>query len=137
MADPTWELQNAERIVIGNLKYLEDRATAFVLEPAANGRIYLTQFFFDPGLDWYRTVVPESFNVDAHAQGATFIHEISHQLFNTLDIVYLDAALPFLDLISTATYLGRAQYDKQKPATQRAFIDHTKIKTVHAVGQYG
>ncbi|QGA50085.1 dermonecrotic toxin domain-containing protein [Pseudomonas brassicacearum] len=114
LADPTWELQNAERIVIGNLKYLEDRATAFVLEPAANGRIYLTQFFFDPGLDWYRTVVPETFNVDAHAQGATFIHEISHQLFNTLDIVYLDAALPFLDLISTATYLGRAQYDKQK-----------------------
>ncbi len=114
LADPSWELQNAERIVIGHLKYLEDRATAFVLEPAANGRIYLTQFFFDPGLDWYKSVVPEFFNVDAHAQGATFIHEVSHQLFNTLDIVYLDAALPFLDLISTATFLGRTQYEKQK-----------------------
>ncbi|WLI43577.1 hypothetical protein PSH84_18535 [Pseudomonas beijingensis] len=114
LADPSWELQNADRIVIGNLKYLEDRATAFVLEPAAVGRIYLTQFFFDMGLDWYKSVVPDTFNVDAHAQGATFIHEISHQLFNTFDIAYLDSVLPFLDLISTATYLGQIQYDKQK-----------------------
>nr|BFE96896.1 hypothetical protein GCM10020185_74320 [Pseudomonas brassicacearum subsp. brassicacearum] len=94
--------------------------------------------FFDMGLDWYKAVVPEFFNVDAHAQGATFIHEISHQLFNTFDIIYLDAALPFLDLISTVTYAGKLQYDKQKgPATQRAFIDHAKVKTVHAMGQHG
>ncbi|SFB57382.1 hypothetical protein SAMN03159488_05389 [Pseudomonas sp. NFIX10] len=45
---------------------------------------------------------------------ATFIHEVSHQLFDTLDIIYLDAVLPFLDLISTATYLGQVQYAKQK-----------------------
>ncbi|MCD9116749.1 dermonecrotic toxin domain-containing protein [Pseudomonas bijieensis] len=114
LADPSWELQNAERIVVGHLKHLEDRATAFVLEPAAVGRIYITQFFFDMGLDWYKAVVPSSFNVDAHAQGATFIHEVSHQLFNTFDFIYLDASLPFLDLISTATYSGKSQYDKQK-----------------------
>ncbi|WP_433861688.1 dermonecrotic toxin domain-containing protein [Pseudomonas thivervalensis] len=114
LADPSWELQNASRIVVGHLRHLEDRATAFVLEPAAAGRIYITQFFFDMGLDWYKAVVPDTFNVDAHAQAATFIHEVSHQLFNTFDIIYLDAALPFLDLISTATYLGQVQYDKQK-----------------------
>lgn len=114
LADPSWELKNAERIVVGHLKHLEDRATAFVLEPAAVGRIYITQFFFDMGLDWYKAVVPSSFNVDAHAQGATFIHEVSHQLFNTFDFIYLDASLPFLDLISTATYSGKSQYDKQK-----------------------
>ncbi|XXD77194.1 hypothetical protein J3P80_13505 [Pseudomonas sp. D2-30] len=114
LADPTWEQQNASRIVIGNLKYLEDRATAFVLEPAARGRIYLTQFFFEPGLDWYKTVVPAFFNVDAHAQGATLIHEISHQLIDTIDIIYLDAALPFPDLISTSTHLGQTRYDTQK-----------------------
>lgn len=113
LADPTWELQNANRIVVGHLKHLEDRATAFVLEPAAVGRIYLTQFFFDMGLDWYKAVVPDTFNVDAHAQAATFIHEISHQLLDTFDIIYLDAVLPFLDLISTATYPGQVQYTKQ------------------------
>lgn len=107
LADPSWESQNASRIVIGNLKDIDDTATAFVLEAKAAGRIYLTQLFFEVGLDRYKELVPESFNVDAHAQGATLIHEITHQLFDTYDIVYLDAALPFYDLISTDTELGR------------------------------
>jgi hypothetical protein len=114
LADPSWELQNADHIVIGSLKHLEDRATAFVLEPAAVGRIYITQFFFNLDLDWYKAVVPNFFNVEAHAQGATFIHEVSHQLFNTFDFIYLDAALPFLDLISTVTYSGQQHYDQQR-----------------------
>ncbi|WP_434570537.1 hypothetical protein J3P88_17130 [Pseudomonas sp. Z3-6] len=125
LANPSWEQMNADRIVVGTLKHLEDRATAFVLEPAAVGRIYITQFFFEMGLDWYRSVVPESFNVDAHAQGATFIHEISHQLFNTIDIIYLDAAMPFLDLISTATYLGREKYETQKELQQNGLSLNT------------
>lgn len=114
LADPSWEAQNAERIVIGDLKDATDKATAFVLEPDVAGRIYLTQFFFDVGLDRYKDIVPASFNVDAHAQCATLIHEISHQLFDTYDIVYMDAALPFLDLISTATHSGQEKYDYQK-----------------------
>ena len=118
LANPSWEQENADRIVVGSLKQLGERATAFVLEPAALGRIYITQFFFDMGLDWYKSVVPESFNVDAHAQGATLIHEVSHQLFDTVDIIYLDAALPFLDLISTATHLGREQYETQNRLQQ-------------------
>ncbi|MGN8342604.1 dermonecrotic toxin domain-containing protein [Pseudomonas sp. SMV71] len=114
LADPSWELQNGKRIVIGNLKDANDAATAFVLEPNAVGRIYLTQFFFHVGLDEYKELVPPFFNIDAHAQAATLIHEISHQLFNTYDIAYLDAALPFLDLISRATPLGKEKYNSQK-----------------------
>lgn len=112
LADPSWILKNADRVAVGDLRYMEDRATAFVIDPNARGRIYLTQFFFDPGLDWFKTVVPNSFNVDAHAQGATFIHELSHQHFNTLDIIYLDAAFPFLDMISTVTHLAKQEYDR-------------------------
>ncbi|MBT2339785.1 MULTISPECIES: M35 family metallopeptidase [Pseudomonas] len=114
LANPAWALQNGTRIVIGDLRDNADRATAFVLEPQAKGRIYLTQLFFDAGLETYKALVPDTFNVDAHAQASTLIHEISHQLFNTFDIVYLDAALPFLDLISTATHLGRTAYNEQE-----------------------
>ena len=114
LADPSWETRNAKRLVIGRLKYMDDRATAFVLEPETAGRIYLTQYFFEVGLDWYKDAVPDSFNVDAHAQAAVLIHEVSHQLFDTLDIVYLDAALPFLDLISNATQFGHSKYNYQK-----------------------
>lgn len=121
LADPSWELQNAGRVVIGNHKHIDDDASAFVFGPSANGRIYLTQLFFNTGLDWYKSAVPEYFDVDAHAQGATLIHEISHQLFNTLDITYVDAALPFLDLISTATHLGQKKYDGQKDRQLNGF----------------
>ena len=114
LADPSWESRNQKRIVIGNLKSADDTATAFVLEPNAGGKIYLTQFFFDAGLDTYKAIVPESFNVDAHAQGATLIHELTHQLLDTHDIAYLDALLPFPDLISQATHYGRARYEAQK-----------------------
>lgn len=110
LADPLWEQQNGHRITVGHLRYLEDRATAFVFQPSAARRIYLTQFFFDFGLDWYKSVVPDSFNVDAHAQAATFIHELSHQLYDTLDFAYLDSPLPFLDLISTVTHQGKSQH---------------------------
>jgi len=114
LADPSWELQNEKRIVIGNLKSANDTATAFVLEPNARGKIYLTQFFFDVGLDAYKAIVPDSFNVDAHAQGATLIHELTHQLLDTHDIAYLDALLPFADLISQVTHDGRARYEAQE-----------------------
>ncbi|ROM75793.1 hypothetical protein BK652_26965 [Pseudomonas brassicacearum] len=114
LANPAWEWQNGQRIVIGSLKDPADGATAFVLEPEEKGRIYLTQLFFDPGLDGYKALVPQTFNVDAHAQAATLIHEISHQLYDTLDIIYLDAPLPFLDLISRSTHLGRMAYNQQE-----------------------
>lgn len=114
LADPSWETLNEKRIVIGNLKSADDTATAFVLEPNAAGKIYLTQFFFNAGLDAYKAIVPESFNVDAHAQGATLIHELTHQLLDTHDIAYLDALLPFPDLISQITHYGRTRYEAQK-----------------------
>lgn len=125
LADPSWLLRNGQRIVIGELKHKDDRQTAFVLEPEASGKIYLTQLFFDMGLDWYKAALPESFNVDAHGQGATLIHEITHQLHDTLDIVYLDAALPFLDLIPTTTHLGQRLFDRQKDLQDKGFSAKT------------
>ncbi|MDB6445656.1 hypothetical protein SAMN03159507_04884 [Pseudomonas sp. NFACC32-1] len=121
LADPSWEAQNAKRIVIGNLKDINDIATAFVVEPNAKGRIYLTQLFFEIGLDRYQELVPQSFNVDAHAQGATLIHELTHQLFDTYDIVYLDASLPFFDLISQDTEFGRRKSGELKEQQLKGF----------------
>ena len=120
LADPSWELQNGHRITICNIEQIDDdmSAAAFIVEPKISRKIYLTQFFFNMDLDWYKTTVPSYFNVDAHAQGAVLIHEISHQLLDTLDIIYLDATLPFLDLISTATHLGLTQYNEQKDRQQ-------------------
>ncbi|WP_231982644.1 M35 family metallopeptidase [Pseudomonas mucidolens] len=121
LADPSWEQRNGSRIVIGSLRYIDDHAVAFVLASSKAGRIYLTHHFFNMGLDWYKTAVPDTFNVDAHAQGATLIHELSHLLCGTLDIVYLGAFLPYLDLISTVTHLGQEKYNEQKDQQLNAF----------------
>lgn len=114
LANPTWGKQNGERFVVGHLKYLEDRATAFVFDGSGAKRIYLTQFFFHMELGWYRSAVPQPFDVDAHGQGAVIIHEMSHLLTHTIDIIYLDTMNPFLDLISTVSHLGQKKYDEQK-----------------------
>jgi hypothetical protein len=114
LANPTWGKQNGERFVVGHLKYLEDRATAFVFDGSGAKRIYLTQFFFHMKLGWYRSAVPQPFDVDAHGQGAVIIHEMSHLLTHTIDIIYLDTMNPFLDLISTVSHLGQKKYDEQK-----------------------
>jgi hypothetical protein len=114
LADPLWLQQNGSRIVIGSAKSADYDASAFVFGPGKGGKIYLTQEFFDMVPHWYRSAVPDTFNVDAHAQGTTFIHELSHLLCDTLDIVYLGAYFPFQDLISTATQLGQKKSDEQK-----------------------
>jgi hypothetical protein len=128
LADPSWELHNGERIVVGALKDVHEEMSAFVFGARKTGRIYLTQHFFAMNLGWYTTVVPMSFNVDAHAQAATFIHEISHQLFDTLDIAYLDVARPFPDLISTVTHYARKEHDRQL-ALQRDGFSLTTPRT--------
>jgi hypothetical protein len=121
LADPYWEQLNTNRIVIGHLRFRDDRATAFVMEPSPEGRIYLTQRFFEPELDWYKSAVPDFFDVEAHAQASTLIHETSHQFFNTFDFTYLDATCPFLDLIPTTTHYGRERYETQKDLQLNGF----------------
>ncbi|WP_434600978.1 hypothetical protein J3P91_15570 [Pseudomonas sp. Z4-7] len=121
LADPLWLRQNGSRIVIGITKSAHYDASAFVLEGGKGGRIYLTQEFFAMVPDWYSSAVPDTFNVDAHAQGATFIHELSHLLRDTLDIVYLAAYLPFHDLILTVTPLAQEKAAEQKDLQLNGF----------------
>jgi hypothetical protein len=121
LADPYWEQLNSNRIVVGHLRFLDDRASAFVMEPSPAGRIYLTQRFFEPELDWYKSAVPDFFDVEAHAQASILIHETSHQFFDTFDFTYLDATCPFLDLIPTTTHYGRERYETQKDLQLNGF----------------
>ncbi|WP_434657380.1 hypothetical protein J3P96_12125 [Pseudomonas sp. R3-56] len=121
LADPLWLHKNGSRIVIGIAKSANYDASAFVFEAGKGGRIYLTQEFFAMVPHWYNSAVPDTFNVDAHAQGSTFIHELSHLLCDTLDIVYLGAYLPFHDLISTVTQLAQKKADEQKDLQLNGF----------------
>ncbi|WP_244142271.1 dermonecrotic toxin domain-containing protein [Pseudomonas gozinkensis] len=110
LVDPSDELLDTERFVVGSNKWLHD-VIAFVLEGDAQKRVHFTEHFFRQQLDQYKPFLLEPFDVDGHAQASTLIHEFSHQFSKALDITTLRAREPFSDLISRITTGGSKLYN--------------------------
>jgi hypothetical protein len=113
LVDPSDDLMNTDRFVVGSNKYRQTRLIAFVLDDDARRRVHFTERFFNPELDWYTAGLTEPFNVLAHAQAATLIHEFAHQCTKAVDIASLEARRPFADLIATVTGYGAAMKQSQ------------------------
>ncbi|WP_371921070.1 dermonecrotic toxin domain-containing protein [Pseudomonas sp. HMWF021] len=109
LVDPSDDLLNTDRFIVGSNSYQND-VIAFVLSDDNTNRVHFTEHFFDQQLDNYKTVMSQTFDVDAHAQAATLIHEFAHQFCEALDIRTLRAREPFSDLISLQTHLGTKLY---------------------------
>lgn len=109
LVDPSDDLLNTDRFIVGSNSYQND-VIAFVLSDDNTNRVHFTEHFFDQQLDYYKTVMSQTFDVDAHAQAATLIHEFAHQFCQALDIRTLRAREPFSDLISLQTHLGTKLY---------------------------
>ncbi|MHA3739120.1 dermonecrotic toxin domain-containing protein [Pseudomonas sp. Eth.TT006] len=108
LVDPTEDLMNTERFVVGSNKYSQSKLIAFVLDNDSSRKVHFTEKFFNQGLDWYHDGLTQPFNVHGHAQAATLIHEFAHQITHAVDIASLEARRPFTDLISTITGYGAA-----------------------------
>ena len=105
LVDPADELLDTDRFVVGSNRLMND-VIAFVLDGDAKKIVHFTEHFFDQQLDQYKIYLMEPFDIDAHAQASTLIHEFSHQFSKALDIASLRAREPFSDLISTLTASG-------------------------------
>ncbi|WP_409319160.1 dermonecrotic toxin domain-containing protein [Pseudomonas sp. KCJK9016] len=105
LVDPTDELLDTDRFVVGSNRFLPD-VIAFVLDGDKKKQVHFTEHFFDQQLDHFKTYLLEPFDVDGHAQASTLIHEFAHQFSKALDIASLRAREPFSDLISTITARG-------------------------------
>lgn len=104
LLDPSLRKPNTKRFVIGTLLNHQENAYAFTLPKDLNRKIYLTEKFFFPHLDFYREHLSDTaFPINTHARAATLIHEVSHIACNTEDISYLDSGTPFVDLIGAAS----------------------------------
>ncbi|WP_371262564.1 hypothetical protein [Pseudomonas sp. H1h] len=114
LVDPTEDLMNTERFVVGSNKYRQTRLIAFVLDDDSRRKVHFTENFFNQGLDWYSDGLTEPFNVQGHAQASTLIHEFAHQFGKAVDIASLEARRPFTDLIATVTGYGAAMKESQK-----------------------
>jgi len=113
LVDPTEDLMNTSRFVVGSNKHRNSGVIAFVLGEDLLQRVHFTEKFFNQGLDWYKNGLTQPFNVEGHARAATLIHEFSHQFGKTVDIATLEARRPFTDLIATVTGYGAAQKQAQ------------------------
>ncbi|VVP33946.1 hypothetical protein PS862_04519 [Pseudomonas fluorescens] len=122
LVDPGLDELDTERYVVGSNLSTTDSLVAFVLQTDQQKKVYFTELFFDPQLDWYKfsTRLTEPFDVDAHARATTLIHEFSHHFAKTIDIAYLETRRPFSDLISTITSIGVKKKTAQEQLQREA-----------------
>ncbi|UZE31403.1 hypothetical protein [Pseudomonas asplenii] len=122
---PSLNPLNSSRFVVGSFQHPDQISQAFVLPKDREGKIYLTERFFDPGLEVYLPIRPRTFDAYGHNMGTVLLHEISHIGLDTLDFAYLDASRPFLDLIDTRTAQGQLRYSTLKQLQKEAFSTTT------------
>lgn len=101
LMDGTLSPFNSQRYVVGVSRFNLEDATAFTFPVEPAKRIYLTERFFrDPVYRLKLNVQTHSrFNKGRHCRAAVLIHELSHLYCDTEDLAYLDAQVPFVDLL--------------------------------------
>jgi hypothetical protein len=134
LVDPTEDLLNTRRFVVGSNRQPDSGVIAFVLEGDLLKKVHFTEKFFNQELEWYNTGLTEPFNVEGHARAATLIHEFSHQFNKTVDIASLEARRPFADLIATVTGYGAARKQVQTRFQREALSLSTPVKSCSHAG---
>lgn len=92
---------NSARYVVGVRRSSMDDSTAFTFPNEPQKHIYLTdRFFRDPVCRLKPHVLSRSrFNAGIHSRAIVLLHELSHLYSATEDIAYLDAHMPFIDML--------------------------------------
>lgn len=118
LVDPALSPYSSQRYVSGSNKPGYEHTNAFIFEKDPQQRIFLSERFFarPPFVRLKPAHVKQgSFNPGIHYRATTLIHEVSHIANLTHDIAYLDANVPFLDLIEdTGTYRARMKLTYEK-----------------------
>ncbi|MHC8354397.1 dermonecrotic toxin domain-containing protein [Pseudomonas sp. LB3P81] len=106
LVDPSDELLDSNRFIVGSSRYDASDIIAFVLDEDQLKNVHFTEHFFDHQLDGYESYLTEPFNIAGHSQAVTLIHEFNHIYSEALDIATLEARRPFIDLINPITQFG-------------------------------
>jgi len=106
LADPSDELLDTTRFIVGRNRDANSGIIAFVMDEDNRRNVHFTEDFFEQQLGQYTSCVPRGFNIGGHARAATVLHEFGHINSETVDIATLEARRPFTDLISSLTPSG-------------------------------
>ncbi|WP_263217063.1 dermonecrotic toxin domain-containing protein [Pseudomonas atacamensis] len=107
LTNPKDDLLYTERFFTGLNGPGSANTVAFVFKQDKQKVIHLTELFFNPRMDRYTAHLPPRFNVDSHARAVTLIHELSHLVCDSEDLVAVQAMGPYPDLIDTTTADGQ------------------------------
>ncbi|WP_137805493.1 dermonecrotic toxin domain-containing protein [Pseudomonas sp. G(2018)] len=132
LVDTEDDMLNGNQLVVGSCRYQSSDVVAFVNVNDPDRRVHLSEHFFRPQLDWYKSSLTEPFDVDVHAMAAGLIHEKAHQKKNAVDIVYVEARRPFSDLVETITGEGRAMKASQVELQREALSLRTPREELFA-----
>lgn len=78
-----WTHSTTIGLWVGSNLYPTEGVIAFVVSEDAQRAVHFTEHFFNQQLDMYEGALTETFDITAHAQAATLIHEFSHLFSNT------------------------------------------------------
>ena len=102
----------SDRYVVCRSRFT-DKTVAFINRADPLKRVYLTDRFFSTLFEqpyalnhpFLKPGVP-AFDVHTHYRTAFMLHEVSHQILNTEDILYLNPGFPYADLLDEQTVYG-------------------------------
>jgi hypothetical protein len=113
LVDPDEDWMNSQRFIVGSSRDPKENLVAFVVDKDLQRKVHFTERFFNQQLDWYKSSLTQPFDVDGHSQAVTLIHEFAHLFSGAVDIAYLEARLPFSDLVASVTGYGAAKKQTQ------------------------
>lgn len=91
---------SSPRFVVGSNRQGRETVISFVIKADRKRRVFLTDRFFNvPAFQLKPQAALEGFEAMVHYQAANLIHELSHQVLDTVDIAYLESMAPYPDLL--------------------------------------
>lgn len=98
---PSLDPRTSPRYVIGHNLLGYERTTAFTYPSDPQKRIFFTEAFFTLRTEVQMHALPHipQAQLLTHQQAATLIHELCHTRLDAVDLAYVEASVPFLDLI--------------------------------------
>lgn len=109
---PSMNPMSSKRYVVGRCSVYDPSPVAFVTQLDKRKYIYFFENFFNTQLDSRQTgmmdelrVTMPPFDFNTHFRATTLIHELCHQVAGAEDIAYMNASLPFVELLTDAVPL--------------------------------
>ena len=136
LLSPSLSPKTSSRFVIGTHKESDSPINAFVYTEDPLRRIFLDESYFNHVFPGQLTSDAQlsGFDPRTHFQATVLIHELSHLRNKTVDIAYISAADPHVDLISEQNPLIREQVLQNQ---NRGLSPHTPRSRLFKVNENG